>query len=250
MPIELPLSGWRVLVTRPSEQALPLMDALRAAGAFPIAYPTITVQPPPTWAQLDAALDALGSYHWLVFTSPSAARFTLMRARDLPLRLRSPGAPSVAAVGAETARTLADLGIAVAVVPDDQRQEGLVTALGTMAAGTRVLFPQALGGRELLRDHLVRRGAVVDVVPVSRTVPLPLHDAPPDFDVATFASPSALNAFLARLSAAALHDRVVAVMGPTTRDAAHAAGVVVQVMPTTPSVAALVAALVAHRRPG
>ena len=159
-------------------------------------------------------------------------------------------ATSVAAVGAETSRTLTDLGIGVAVVPGDQRQEGLVAALGNMAAGTRVLFPQALGGRELLRDQLMSRGAIVDVVPVSRTVPLPLHDAPPDFDVATFASPSALNAFLARLGAAALHDRVVAVMGPTTRDAARAAGVAAQVMPETPSVAALVAALVDYRRSG
>jgi uroporphyrinogen-III synthase len=112
-----------------------------------------------------------------------------------------------------------------------------------------VLFPQTIGGREHLREVLTERGAIVDVVPISRTVSLSpgVLPAPPVFDVATFASPSALRAFVAAWTAAALADKIVAVMGPTTLDAARAAGVTVHVVPPTPSVAALVAALAAHR---
>ena len=162
----------------------------------------------------------------------------------------APPLPRVAAVGAETARALAALGIAVALVPEDQRQEGLVAALASVPAGARILFPQALGGRELLPEALGARGVHVDVVPVSRTLALALPTAPPPFDVATFASPSALKAFLVGAGAgpAALRGKVVAVIGPTTEAAARAAGVAVDVIPAAPSVPALVAALVARRR--
>jgi uroporphyrinogen-III synthase len=243
-----PLADWRVLVTRPADQAAPLAAALAAAGATPISYPTIALGPPPSWAAFDAAVATLSAYSWLVFTSPSAARFTVDRAPQLARLLRGPGAPAVAAVGTETARALLERGIAVTLIPDDQRQEGLAAAFTALAAGARVLFPQALGGREHLREVLVARGAHVDVVPISETVPLPQAGAPPPFDVAVFASPSALRAFVAVHTPAALAGKIVAVIGPTTAQAAQTSGVSVQVVPATPSVAALVAALVAYRR--
>ena len=85
----------------------------------------------------------------------------------------------VAAVGAETARALRGAGAARALVPDasEQRQEGLVTAFASigLAAGTRVLFPQALGGRGSSCATSSYRGAAaqaVDVVAVSQTLPV------------------------------------------------------------------------------
>lgn len=245
----LPLTGWRVLVTRPAEQAAPLLEELRAAGATALSYPTITLAPPPSWEPFDAATARIDSYSWIVFTSPSAVRFAFTHAPDLAARLGSAPHPRVAVVGEETARTLRGHSVPVAVVPSDQRQEGLLQALGALPPGTRILFPQALGGRELLRDELVRAGATVDVVAVSRTVPLSLPTPPPAFDAVIFASPSALHAFVARWTVAGLRDKVVAAMGPTTRQAALSAGAPVQVMPARPSVPALVAALCGYRRP-
>jgi uroporphyrinogen-III synthase len=248
MTDDKPLSNWRVLVTRPAEQAQALAAALTAAGAVPIVFPTIALMPPPTWAPLDAALSHLDSYAWIVFTSPSAVRFALDRSADLAVRLRLASAPAVAAVGTETAKALVARGVPVAMVPEDQRQEGLIAGFGTLAVGTRVLFPQALGGRELLREALAQAGAIVDVVPVSETAALPLESPPPPFDVATFASPSSLRAFVAAYSVDALSSKVVAVIGPTTQEAARAVGVAVNIVARTPSVAALVEALCAYRR--
>ncbi len=238
-----PLFGLRVLVTRPRDQARPLAEALATAGAVPITYPTIALGPPPTWDPFDKAVAMIGSYAWIVFTSPSAVRFTFGRSAGLATQLGLPRAATVAAVGTETAKALAGFGVPVALVPDEQTQEGLVAAFGTMPKGTRVLFPQTIGGRELLREVLSRDGMIVDVVPVSETSALALDLPPPPFDVATFASPSAVRSFAKSLGAAALTGKVVAVIGPTTLQAARAAGVTVHVVAHTPSVAALVTAI-------
>jgi uroporphyrinogen III methyltransferase/synthase len=238
-----------VLVTRPQEQAAPLADALRAAGADPVIYPTIHLAPPPTWTAFDEALAAERDYGWVIFTSPSAVRLTCARATATGARARLQSL-RVAAVGAETARAAGAAGLHVDLVPPaaEQRQEGLADALSVLPPGTHILFPQTIGGREHLRDVLTMRGCLVDVIPVSQT--LAVADLPPlpGFDAATFASPSALRALVARWGAAALGASVVAVIGPTTATAAQELGVRVDVMPAAPSVAALVTALAAHRR--
>lgn len=246
------LEGWRVLVTRPVEQGAALAAALAAAGAIPVMYPTIALGPPPSWQAFDEAFARLVNYAWIVFTSPSAVRFALHRHPALGPALADARAPRVAAVGRETARALEGQGVPVALVPGDQRQEGLIAAFGALPAGARLLFPQALGGRELLAETLAAHGVAVDVVAISQTTALPLEVPPAAFDAATFASPSALRAFVAARwwgagAGQGLTGKVVAVIGPTTADAARAAGIAVDVMAPSPSVTALVQALAEHR---
>jgi uroporphyrinogen III methyltransferase/synthase len=240
MPDPIPnLAGLRVLLTRPAENSAAWREAFAAAGATVIVHPTVEVVPPPSWEALDEAFGRLGDYDWLVFTSAAAARFSLAR---LPVPPRSLARPRVAAVGAETARVIEEHGLVVALIPEVQRQEGLVDALGDLRPGTRVLFPQAIGGREGLRDALLARGCIVDVVPASQTIARRDLPAPPPFDVATFASPSALRAFVAAHGLAPLQRAAVAVIGPTTGAAASALGLEPLVAPR-PSADALIRTL-------
>lgn len=236
-----PLAGLRVLLTRPEGEGLDeWAAAFREAGALPIRYPTIVAAPPPSSRELDGALATLGSYDWLVFTSQTAVRFVLARLPDgrFPIDMR----PRIASVGSKTALTVEAAGGSVARLPAHSRQEGLVQALSNLPPGTRVLLPMAAGGRELLPNALRARGCEVDVVTAYETRPCSDLTPPPPFDVATFASPSAVNAFVQGAGVSALAAKSVAVIGVTTAEAAASLGLTA-IVADSPSVEHLIRAI-------
>lgn len=254
----LPLAGRSVLVTRAREQAGGLVAALRAAGAEPVAAPTIRIVDAHDPTPLDRALAGLGDgdYPWVVFTSTNAVRRVLGR-----LTARGEDATAfdrvrVAAVGDATAAHLREAGIGVDLVPARPTADGIVAELaGRDVGGSRVLLPQGSLARDGLARGLRAAGATVDAVEVYRTVPE--TTLPPDvgarigrgeIDVVTFASPSAVRNLAALLGGtlAPLRGATIACVGPTTAEAARAAGLAVDLVADDPSVAGLVAALVGH----
>ena len=187
----------------------------------------------------------LDSYDWLVFTSQTTVEFVLgrMPRRCFPPKLH----PKIVAVGPATARAIEAASGRVALRPAESRQEGLAAALGGLAAATRVLLPIAAGGRALLPEALRDRGCAVDVVPVYRTQPVADLPEPPPFDAATFASPSALRAYLSGAGGASLRGKIVAVIGPTTATEAAAHGISATVA-VSPHIHALISAIATARQ--
>jgi uroporphyrinogen-III synthase len=239
------LAFLRVLVTRPQgEGSDEWATALRAAGATVLAFPTLTVVAPESWAAVDAALARLPSYDFLIFTSQTTVDGLLgrMAGRRFPPTLQ----PAIAAVGPATARAIEKGAGSVALLPADNRQEGLLEALRPVATGKRVLLPMAAGGRALLAETLRAWGCEVDVVTVYRTRPKADLGVPPAFDAAIFASPSALRAYLAALGAASLAGKIVAVIGPTTANEAAANGIPA-VVAASPDIEAIIAAIAKQR---
>lgn len=230
----------RVLLTRPEPQQQPWANLLIAAGAEPVLFPTIEVAPPPSWEGLDRSLAQLDSYDWLVFSSASVVNYTLGRWTDRASLARL----KVAAVGTSTAKALAEAGVRVDVVPADENQNGagLARALSLLPAGTRLLFPQTLGGRPELQEALTRVGCVVDVVAAAQTRAVSPLPTLPQFDVATFASPSALQALVDGVGIDCLTAKPVVVLGETTGALARKLGLVPHVA-ASPDAEALLAAI-------
>lgn len=153
------LSGVGVLVTRPRPQALVLAKELREAGADPVVFPGVELEPVED-PQLAVALRQAPEAQLIVFVSPNAARFgmALLRAAGaMPLRAK------VAAIGPGTARELTALGVVEVIVPQDGHDSEALARHPALQAvrGSRIVIFRGRGGREHLAAVLMQRGAQV-----------------------------------------------------------------------------------------
>ena len=121
-----PLLGKRIMVTRARPQAAALAHKLQALGAEVLEFPTIEMQPPKDYAALDAAINDLQSYDWLIFTSVNGVEQFLTRARYLDKTVTKSKSMRFAAIGPETARRLKAAGIRNCLVPKRYQAEGIL----------------------------------------------------------------------------------------------------------------------------
>ena len=254
------LDGRRVLVTRGKGQASLLAVLLAGRGATVLEVPAIEIVAPPHPEPLEEALSDLGRYDWIVFTSANAVTAVLggLVVQGLPPRLASPAGgttgrrrPSIASVGRATTSALRSSfpEDRVALEPEAQfSAAGLVEAFGRRGiAGARVLVPASARAREELAKGLRGLEAQVDVVAAYSTVePEGLAEAvgqalDSGFDLALFASPSAVESF-AHAARGREVGLPVAVIGPTTEAAARSARLDIREVARPSTVEGLVAA--------
>ena len=148
------LDGITVVVTRPAAQAGRLLELAHAAGARCIAYPTLQIDRVALDDETRSRLRGR-AWDWAVFTSANAVESALEQC-PAPLATR------YAAVGRATARALEQHGAGVDARPASANSEGLLELPEFAAlAGHGVLLVKGRGGREVLRDALLQRGADV-----------------------------------------------------------------------------------------
>jgi uroporphyrinogen III methyltransferase/synthase len=164
-----PLFGRRILVTRPRGQAADLVQRLETLGAMPLLLPAIDIGPPTDWAPVDAAIERLSQYQWVVFTSTNGVQSFLDRLRVRGKDLRALGGVRLAAIGPSTAEALRRYHLEADLVPPEYRSESLAAALKPHVVGTRVLLARADRGREVLRDELQGVATVDQVAVYSQT---------------------------------------------------------------------------------
>jgi uroporphyrinogen III methyltransferase/synthase len=229
-----PLHGTRVVVTRARPQASELSRRLAALGADPIELPAIRIESKVDTAEVRAAAEGIAGYDLLCLTSVNAAELLFEAMAAAGRDARALAGTTVAAIGPGTAAALAKVGIVADVVPERSIAESLVEALaGTDVRGKRALVARAAQAREVLPDALRERGAQVDVVTLSETVP-----AAPEPDAleraagagyVTFTSASTVRNLVAALDGKLPPGARIASIGPVTSEAAREADLEVHV---------------------
>ena len=249
------LGGRTILVTRAHQQAGAMVREIEGRGGRAVVIPMIVTEPPATWTECDAAIDRLGSYDMLLFTSANAVEGFVGRARTLGVPPLSLSRVASAAVGEATAAALRECGLQPEVNPGGANGSSMAQAFGRSLSGKHVLVPQGDIALGTLSRSLREYGAVVDTVTVyvtskpdagvcASTVRRVLSG---EFDVVTFASPSAAANFASLFSPeelAAVSGRVkIAVIGPTTAEAAGRLGLAADVVARESTARGLVEAI-------
>lgn len=160
---QLPLAGRSIVITRPTRQANELAGLIRGAGGSPIVFPVLEILEADDLRPLMAVIDRLDEFHLAIFISPNAVHkaMNLIRARrDFPRGLK------VAAIGKSSAKVLGEFGVAEVIAPTKRMDSEALLELPEMneMAGKRVVIFRGDGGRELLGDTLVARGATLEYV--------------------------------------------------------------------------------------
>jgi uroporphyrinogen III methyltransferase/synthase len=256
----LPLFGKRIVVTRDRRQAMELAEPLEALGAETLLLPVIEIRAAVDTGPLDQAIERLGDYDWIVFTSVNGVRY-FVEALDRSQRDLRALKAKLCAIGPATRAAVAALHLRVDRMPEEYVAESLLEALaGDDLKSQRILLPRAGVARDLVPVALRERGAIVDVVEAYRTV------IPDDagarvceilerkLDWITFTSSSTVKNFLVLLDGnaggrEALQGVRIASIGPITSATAREHGLTVDVEANPHTIEGLVEALLQYPRP-
>ena len=165
----LPLAGRGIVVTRPARQAEALAARIREQGGHAIPFPVIDIRDVDDPAPLNAVIDRLETFDLAIFISPNAVDKgveAILARRSLPPGLR------LATIGRGSARELARLGFGEVIAPRAGADSESLLELPELRdiAEKRIVVFRGAGGRELLRDTLVARGASVEYAECYRRV--------------------------------------------------------------------------------
>jgi uroporphyrinogen III methyltransferase/synthase len=245
------LRGKTILLTRSDEANAEVANRLKSCGADTLSLPTIRFTDPDSWSACDAAIQELRNYDAILFTSSNAVRAFLARIEAVDAtRLEMLRTIRVHAVGERTHDSLESAGV-TAILAEGGTAEDLAESVGEHVQGKRFLFPKCNIAREVLPDALKARGAAVDEAVVYKTV----APAPRDLDavrnalrlrsidILVFFSPSAVSNFVQMIGTGFTESLVVAVIGPTTAEAARNAGFAVSVVSDKPTTEGLIDAI-------
>lgn len=156
------LDGLKVLVTRPEQQAQSLCDSITAAGGIAIALPVLDIVPILAWDESELGL---AEQDMIIFISRNAVIHFMTG-----LQISLSDNVQLIAVGSGSAATMRDHGLRVDLQPPSPGGSESLLAMPELnkVQDKKVLIVRGEGGRELLADTLLARGANIDYLEVYR----------------------------------------------------------------------------------
>lgn len=212
----LPLTGRRIVITRPRGQTADWRAQLEALGASVLEMPLIKVTKDYDKNTLVEVFAELAQYEWIIFTSANGVRFffeEFFRAYD---DIRSLGLVQIAVVGEATAEVVREHHLRVELQPKKSNAEELAQMLMERESldSAKVLVVTGNLNRDALVDKLGDARAIVDRLPIYKTEETNLTNDPVagDFrqngaDAILFASPSAAQSFFDQAAALKLNTK-------------------------------------------
>ncbi|MBY6035301.1 uroporphyrinogen-III synthase [Fictibacillus nanhaiensis] len=133
---EGPLTGKTILVTRPIEQAEPLLTLIKKEGGNPLPFPVVTI----TETASSYYMNDLSRFSWIIFTSKNGVDYFFKMLKDGNKSLKN---HKFAAVGEKTAHALQEWGISSIQFPERYDAPALVALLKqNVRTGEKLLFPK------------------------------------------------------------------------------------------------------------
>jgi uroporphyrinogen-III synthase len=142
---------------------------LRVLGAEVLEIPFIEIRKLRSYKALDAALNHIRAYDWLILTSVNSVDAVWQRLKTLRINKQALQHLKVAAIGPATRTAIEEQGMKVAVVPRHYVAESVVESLRHLVEGKRVLLSRARVARDVIPRELRKLGAEVDVVEAYET---------------------------------------------------------------------------------
>lgn len=161
------LSNKTILITRPRGREKQLCSLIEQYGGNIIHYPVFDIQPPAELEipELIKLREQLHSFTMAIFISPTAVEQSKIYFPVLPEHL------TVVSIGSKTRDALERQNVTVDIDPPGHDSESLLKLDAFMMPaiqGQRVLIFRGNGGRALLGDTLVQRGAQIRYVETYR----------------------------------------------------------------------------------
>jgi uroporphyrinogen-III synthase len=259
---DLPLAGWRIVVSRARKQAGALAEGLRAQGASVLEIPFIEIRPPRSYKLMDDALHLVSEYDWLILTSVNGVEALFERMRTLAIPNSALASLKFVAIGPATRTAIERQGFAVEVTPKEYIAESVVEALADKVRGKRVLLCRAKIARDVIPRELRKLGAHLDVVEAYETVTpqtsreqlrAAFRDAGQRPNAITFTSSSTVRSYISLLGIRFRKSKLISgvlniSIGPVTSATLREYGLSVDVQARQYTIPGLIEALVQRAR--